>query len=190
MAAACSLRADTDALILDLRRNGGGDPEAVKTLLSYFFGKRTHLNDLYFRQGNKTIEYRTNERVPGRKYLDKPVYVLTSKRTGSGAEECAYDLQSLHRATIVGTSTWGGANPGDFYRLTDHFEAFIPSGRAINPYTRKNWEGTGVIPDVAESGDALVAAEKLALKKLLETATGDDKERYQRSLDDLSKSNA
>ena len=189
-AAAMTFLENTDALILDLRRNGGGDPESVKTLLSYFFGKRTHLNDVYFRQGNNTIEFWTNERISGPKYLDKPIYVLTSKRTASAAEECAYDLQCLHRATIVGTSTWGGANPGDVYRLTDHFGAFIPSGRAINPYTKKNWEGTGVIPNVAESGDALVSAEKLALKKLLETASGDDKNRYRQSLDDLSKASS
>jgi len=188
--AAMTFLANTDALILDLRRNGGGDPEAVKTLLSYFFAKRTHLNDFLDRQEGKTTEFWTNERVSGAKYLNKPVYVLTSKRTGSGAEECAYDLQCLHRATIVGSTTWGGANPGGFYRLTDHFQAFIPSARAINPYTKKNWEGTGVIPDVMESGDALVTAEKLALKKLLETATGDDKERYQKSLDDLSKTSS
>ncbi len=150
-AAALTFLANTDALILDLRRNGGGDPEAVRILLSYFFDKRTHLNDIYFREGNKTQEFWTSAKVPGKKYLNKDVYVLTSDRTGSGGEECAYDLQCLHRATLIGTSTWGGANPGGDFRLTDHFSAFIPQGRAINPYTKKNWEGAGVIPDDEES---------------------------------------
>jgi retinol-binding protein 3 len=186
-AAAMTFLANTDALILDLRRNGGGDPEAVKILLSYFFEKRTHLNDIYFRDGNRTQEFWTTARVPGKKYLNKDVYVLTSSRTGSGGEECAYDLQCLRRATLIGTKTWGGANPGGIYRLSDHFSAFIPSGRAINPYTKKNWEGTGVIPDVKVDADkALDVAKKMALEKLMTTANKDDKEDLQRALDALT----
>jgi hypothetical protein len=187
-AAAMSFVANSDALILDLRRNGGGDPEAVRILLSYFFEKRTHLNDIYFREGKQTHEFWTSPRVPGKKYLNKDVYVLTSSRTGSGGEECAYDLQCLHRATLIGTSTWGGANPGGTYRLADHFRAFIPSGRAINPYTKKNWEGVGVIPDVKTAADAaLPIAQKMALEKLLLAATDrDDRDRYQEALNGLS----
>jgi C-terminal processing protease CtpA/Prc len=178
---------NSDALILDLRRNGGGDPEAIRVLLSYFFDKRTHLNDIYFRDGNRTIESWTSAKVPGKKYLNKDVYVLTSKRTGSGGEECAYDLQCLHRATLIGTSTWGGANPGGVFRLTDHFSAFIPGGRAINPYTKKNWEGTGVTPDITVDADkALAVAQKMALEKLLAATTdNDDKDRYQQALKTL-----
>ena len=144
-------------------------------------------NIIDLREGNRTQEYWTTARVHGKKYLNKDVYVLTSSRTGSGAEECAYDLQCLHRATLIGTSTWGGANPGDFFRLTDHFRAFIPSGRAINPYTKKNWEGTGVIPDVKVDADkALDVAKKMALEKLIESAKSGDKERFQNALDSLT----
>ncbi len=186
--ASMNFLANTDALILDLRRNGGGDPEAVRILLSYFFDKRTHLNDLYFREGNQTTEFWTSPKVKGAKYLNKDIYVLTSERTGSGAEECAYDLQCLHRATIIGSRTWGGANPGGDYRLSDHFAAFIPDGRAINPYTKTNWEGIGVIPDVKVApADALREAQKLALQKLITTASATDKERYEQAISELSK---
>jgi hypothetical protein len=186
--AAMQLVENTNALIFDVRRNGGGWPESVQIICSYLFDKPTHLNDLYYRDGNKTFQYWT-KRVPGKKYLDKPIYVLVSHRTGSGAEEFAYDLQNLHRATIIGDRTWGGANPGDFFTLTPHIEAFIPKGRAINPYSHANWEGTGVTPDIkVESSQALIKAQELALGELLSKSTDpDEKTGLQRALDDLAK---
>jgi hypothetical protein len=183
--AAMAFLANTDALIIDLRRNGGGDPASVQYLCSYLFDKKTHLNDISIR-GQGKQEFWT-VKVPGQTFPDRPVYVLTSKRTGSGAEECAYDIQSLHRGTIIGESTWGGANPGANVRLNDHFGAFIPNGQAMNPYTHKNWEGTGVQPDVVvASADALKVAQATAVKELLAKATDpDDKERWTNTLKDL-----
>lgn len=172
--AAMEFLSNTDALILDLRRNGGGDPAGVQLLCSYLFKDRVHLNDLYYRKGNSTQEYWTKPSVKGPKFVDKPVYVLVSKRTGSGAEECAYNLKNLKRATIVGENTWGGANPGDQYRLNDHFMAFIPTGRAINPYSKTNWEGTGVDPDVRiDPQEGLKHAHQLAVKALMAKAKTD-----------------
>lgn len=183
--AAMAFLANTDALIIDLRRNGGGDPASVQYLCSYLFDKRTHLNDISIR-GQGKEEFWT-VKVPGKTFPDKPVYVLTSKRTGSGAEECAYDIQCLHRGTIIGESTWGGANPGARVRLNDHFSAFIPNGQAMNPYTHKNWEGTGVQPDVVVGADqALKVAHIQAVRELLAKATEpDDKERWTNTLKDL-----
>ena len=184
--AAMDFLANTDALILDLRRNGGGAPETVRLLCSYLFdAEPVHLNDLYMREGNRTVEFWTLRSLPGHRYLNREVYVLTSKRTGSGAEECSYDLQSLKRATIVGGVTWGGANPGHDYRLSDHFSAFIPGGRAINPYTHANWEGTGVTPDVVVAPEqALQTAHLQALRHLQEKATtAEEKEFRAQSLE-------
>ncbi|MDI1449795.1 S41 family peptidase [Polyangium sp. 6x1] len=165
-AAAMNFLAETDALIVDVRRNGGGDPELVAALCSYFFEGAVHLNDIYERPKNETRQFWTSPSVPGKRYLGKDVYVLTSKRTGSGAEEFAYDLQTQKRAVIIGETTWGGANPGEFLRLGDHLAAFVPSGRAINPITRTNWEGTGVSPDIAvPAEDALRVAQVRALQK-------------------------
>jgi retinol-binding protein 3 len=169
MAAAMSFLANTDAMIIDLRENGGGDPAGVQLVCSYFFPEKpVHLNSLYFREGNRTVEFWTLKSVDAPRYLNKDVYVLTSKRTGSGAEECSYNLKNLKRATLVGTSTWGGANPGGTVRLSDHFSCFVPVGKAINPYTKTNWEGTGVEPDVkVDSAKAMKEAHLLALKNLI-----------------------
>lgn len=160
--------ADSAALMIDMRQNGGGEPETVALLSSYLFDKRTHLNDLFWRAGERTEQFWTNEGVSGSRFGQrKPVYVLTSKYTFSAAEEFSYNLQSLKRAIVVGDVTGGGAHPGAFFRLNGHFSAFIPSGRAINPITKTNWEGTGVKPDVPVSAQtALLVAQKLAIQAL------------------------
>jgi C-terminal processing protease CtpA/Prc len=191
MRAAMEFLAGTDALIIDLRRNGGGDPNSVRLFCSYLFGPGpVHLNDIYFREGNKTVQFWTLQNLPGPRYLNREVYVLTSKRTASGAEECSYDLQMLKRATIIGEVTWGGANPGDVSRLTDHFSAFIPGGTAINPYSHKNWEGAGIQPDIPVAADqALQSAHVMAIKHLLEKATSQpEKDRLTHVLKDVAAS--
>lgn len=154
------------ALIVDLRENGGGQPDMVAFISSYLFAKRTHLNDLYDRKANKTTQYWTKVDVPGTKLAKQPVYVLTSARTFSGAEEFAYNLKALKRATIIGETTGGGAHPTMMRRLDAHYALFVPFARAINPITKKNWEGTGVEPDVKVPADqALETAKQLAAKK-------------------------
>lgn len=166
--AAMQILSGTEALILDLRQNGGGDPESVAYLLSHFFaeGDTRHLNSIYNRPRNTTRQYWTSPTV-GPRYT-RPVYVLTSARTFSGGEECAYDFQTQKRATLVGETTGGGANPGGVVRLAHGFIAFIPTGRAINPVTGTNWEHVGVKPDVAvPAAEALKAAHVAILKDIL-----------------------
>lgn len=179
----------TDALIIDLRRNGGGRPDAIQILCSYLFPEEPRLlNSIYSRPEDKTSEFWTLRDIPGPRYLDRPIFVLTSKATGSGAEECAYNIQTQKRGTIVGEVTWGGANPGRNFRLNDHFAAFIPTGRAINPITKTNWEGVGVQPDVLTTADeALDRAQVLALEELLKTAVGDWKNSITERIAELKK---
>jgi hypothetical protein len=167
--AALAFLGNTDALIVDLRQNGGGQPEMVAHISSFLFGKeRVHLNDLYFRPANKTEEFWTHE-VPGPSFENKDVYVLTSSRTFSAAEEFTYNLKCLKRATIVGERTGGGANPGGVQQIDEHFSVFLPSGRAINPITKTNWEGVGVEPDVEVPADkALDQARLMALDKSID----------------------
>jgi len=105
------------------------------------------LTGFYDRLENKLVK-RWTRPVSGPKYLAEPIYVLTSSKTPSAAESLAYTLQAAKRAIVVGESTWGGANPSIPVKLTDHFGMIMPFGRAVNPITGTNWEGTGVIPDV------------------------------------------
>ena len=165
--AALASLGDVDALVFDLRENGGGEPAMVAFVSSYLFAKRTHLNDLFDRKANKTTQYWTKPEVPGRKFAKQPVYVLTSSKTFSGAEEFTYNLKNLKRATIIGETTGGGAHPTTGQRVDDHFMIGVPFARAINPITRTNWEGTGVTPDVAvPAAAALDTARQLAAEQL------------------------
>ena len=165
--AAMGFLAHVDAIIFDMRENGGGDPKGVQFISSYLFDKPTHLNDLYNRKENETTQYWTLPYVPGTRLPDTPAYVLTSKMTFSGAEEFTYNLKNLKRATIIGETTGGGAHPVSGHRIDDHFGIGVPFARAINPISKTNWEGTGVTPDVdAKAADALDVAEKMAKEKL------------------------
>jgi hypothetical protein len=168
LAAAMQLVSGTDALILDLRRNGGGSGEAVTALLSYFFDEPIQLTSKIERKNDQSMERQkwTMPYVAGPRYSDNPVFVLISLHTHSAAEQCAYDLKNTHRATIVGERTAGDANgsSGEI-ALGSHFSAFIPNSQPRSPITHSNWQGTGVEPDVATPApEALLAAYKLALK--------------------------
>lgn len=170
--------ANTDAIIFDMRLNGGGDPAGVQLICSYLFGDEpVHLNDLYYRPNDETEEFWTLRKVDGKKMPDVPVYVLTSGYTFSGAEEFTYNLKNLKRATIVGETTGGGAHPGGMNPVNKQFVIFIPVGRAINPITKTNWEGTGVTPDYPVKSElALEQAQILALQKLSDNSK-DQKEK-------------
>lgn len=146
--AAMKLLARTDAIIFDLTKNGGGSPRMVQYLCSFFFDQKIHLNSLYWREGDETEEFWTLDEVGGEKLPDVPLFVMTSSRTFSGAEEFSYNMQTRERATLVGQTTGGGANPGGGMRINDHLSVFIPTGRAINPVTKTNWEGVGVVPEI------------------------------------------
>jgi C-terminal processing protease CtpA/Prc len=162
--AAMNFLAHTDALIIDLTDNGGGSPSLIQLITTYFFEEPEHLNSFYIREGDKTEQFWTLPYVPGPKMTKTDIYVLTSGYTFSGAEEFTYNLKNLKRATIVGETTGGGAHPVDMHIINDNFGISIPFGRAVNPVTNTNWEGTGVEPDVKISRDkAMETAYMLAL---------------------------
>ena len=165
--AAMGFLAHVDAIIFDLRDNHGGDPHMVALIATYLFDRPTHLNDIYNRRDNSTQQYWTLADVPGKRLANKPAYVLTSAETFSGAEEFCYDLKNLKRATLVGETTGGGAHLVNGHRIDNHFEIGVPFARPINPISKRDWEGTGVEPDVkVKAADALETAEKLAHSKL------------------------
>jgi len=175
--------AGTKALVIDLRRNGGGDPAAVAYLVSWFLDGSTsvHINDVVWRNpGTDTfrIEVFNSVATPG-KYLSRPVYLLTSKDTFSGGEEFSYDMKTLKLAVLVGAVTGGGANPGGpVPPIGARFDMFMPSGRAQNPITKTNWEGVGVTPDVPAPADAAL---DVALARLGQTTNEPDVERLSRA---------
>ena len=165
--AAMNFLANVDAIIFDLRENGGGDPAMVALISTYLFPQPTHLNDLWERKTDSTEQYWTLPYVPGKRLDTKPAFVLTSKQTFSGAEEFSYNLKNLKRATLVGETTGGGAHPVAGHRIDEHFSIGVPYAMAVNPVSKTNWEGTGVEPDVkVPAADALTTAQKLAQEKL------------------------
>jgi retinol-binding protein 3 len=183
--------AHTNALIVDLRNCGGAiSPHAIPMLTGYFFKEPVHLIDMKWGRDGLPVQSWSTPYVPGKRYLDKPVYVLISRRTFSGAEELAYDLQNLKRATIVGETSGGGANPGGVMRANDHFSVFVPTGRVTSPVTGTNWEGIGVQPDVKTTEpEALARAHRLALEKALASAKDyEEKSWLKEAIDEVGKS--
>lgn len=173
--AAMRMLQGSDALIFDLRRNGGGDPATVQAVCSYLFdpAEPVHLNSIYNRTTDTTREYWTQpEMLESDAMADVPVWVLTSGFTFSGAEEFAYNLQTRQRATIVGERTGGGAHPVDGFRLEGgEMMVMVPVSRAINPITGDNWEGRGIQPDITAPADEAL---DVAVTRALETLAASD----------------
>lgn len=172
LAAAMGMLADTGALIIDVRGSPGGEPAGVANVIGHLVSERTATVRTH--GGADATAHRTyyaEPRTPG--YTDKPVFVLVDGRTGSGAEEFAYDLQTMRRATLVGETTAGAATPGGYRPLAHGFVAFIPMQIVDNVITGKNWEGVGVIPDIkVPAKESLLRAHRLALQAILENAQG------------------
>lgn len=169
IAAAMTLVAHTHALIFDLRGCRGGSPNGVIFWNSYLFpDDETHLNNIYDGATGQTRQFWSLAHLPGERYLDRPVYVLTSDLTFSAGEEFCYNLQAQGRATLVGRTTRGGAHPTEVLPLTPTLEITVPHARSINPVTGTNWEGTGVEPDVRVPADeALTVAYRQALQHVV-----------------------
>lgn len=163
--AAMGFVANTDALIIDLRSHRGGG-EAMQLLASYFFDKPFTVMELRYR-GNRKVEAKSFANVPGKRYLGKPVWLLTSNRTFSAGEAFAYAMKSLKRATLVGAITRGGGNPNMMLPLRNDYLLSIPIGESVSPVDGGSWEGVGVKPDVAvEEKAALAVAHRAALETL------------------------
>lgn len=187
--AAMNFAASGDAMIIDLRENGSGDPRTVAYMASYLLGdKKVHLSDIVFRADKETDAFWSDPSVPGAHFgPSKPVYVLTSDKTFSAAEDFTYNLQALKRVIVVGDTSKGGAHPAAPFRIDPYMVAIIPAGRTVNPITKGNWEGTGVKPDVAIAADkALTKAHALALQALLPQVNDpEDRPILQQKLEEL-----
>lgn len=169
--AAMTFLANMGAIIIDLRKCLGGYPGMISLISSYLISEESvQLGSIYWQDDGTTQQYWTLPYVPGQRLDDKPLYILVSKETFSGAEGFAYDMQARKRGIIIGEQTDGGAHPGSSYRLNEHFEAFIPIGCLTHPITKQNWEGLGITPDVLTSSEqALKIAHKMVLESIIET---------------------
>lgn len=191
--AAMNFLSSSDALIIDLRNNGGGSPSMVQLITSYFFEQSEHLNSFYVRRSDSTRQFHTQEHVQGPKMVDTPIWILTSGRTFSAAEEFTYNLKNMERARVIGANTGGGAHPVETVEFPEFgIHMNLPFGRAINPITGTNWEGTGVAPHVETPAEnALNVAHREALELLLSKAESPGRRfQLQWSLDGLNTSQA
>ncbi len=181
------LLSDVDGLIIDLRENGGGSGEMVSWLISYFVKGRVHTNSFYTRYTDVSNDFYTEKNIDGGKLESVPLYILIGPNTFSAAEEFAYNLKHMGRATIIGEPSKGGANPWRWFPLTDNMRIGIPATRAINPITQTNWEGKGVIPNVeVNEQDALEKAYEISLKTVLEnTESAYQKQDIENALSEL-----
>ena len=152
----------SNAVIFDLRDNTGGFPETVAEIAAPLFDRTVAWYNPRAIQSATTLTPSAGSKLAG-----KPVYILTSPRTFSGAEQFAYNLKMLKRATVIGETTGGGVHAGAFHRVDEHFGMGIPGTKITNPYGGPDWDGVGVEPDVkVKAGDALGEAEKMAEKAI------------------------
>lgn len=175
ISAAMTVVAQGDALIIDLRKNGGG-AETANLITGYLLDEGGQpLTGAYDRPSNEHRASTSPSWVPGRTFGgSKPLFILTSRRTFSAAEALAYNLQALGRATIVGEITGGGAHPFEYRRVHEHFALDLPEARSINPITGTNWQTVGVQPDVpVRADDALATALNLAQDAISSSGVGD-----------------
>lgn len=164
--AALDFAAEAEAVIIDLRDNGGGAPSMVGYLTSAFTRPNANIyNTFHQRRGTSSEKpgaYRAGPR------LEVPIYILTSGRTGSAAEALAYTLQSAGRAKTVGEASAGAANPGGTFAAGEGLQIFVSTGSPTNPITHRNWEGAGVRPDIpVPAATALRQARMAALEGIL-----------------------
>lgn len=186
IASALGFLANTSAIIIDLRGNGGGEPEMVSQLESYFFKEKTHMNDIVNRSNKDTTFYYADPAKTDGLTLSMPLYILSSKKTFSAAEDFSYAMQQAKRATIVGEVTGGGAHPMMPFSVGQGFVISVPFARSLNPVTNTDWEGTGVIPDFkVEATKALTKAQELIFRERQKTAETKEEKQKQEYLINL-----
>jgi hypothetical protein len=158
---------DGDAIVIDLRGNGGGAHSAVRYLVSHFLAPETLL--LSFEQsGTATVQSHTLDYLPAGR-VKKPLYTLIDGGTASAAEDFAYQVQQFKLGTLVGERTAGAANNNDLVPISDDLVLSVSTGRPVHPVSHDNWEGRGVAPDIeAPPERALEFAQRALLAKLLE----------------------
>jgi len=192
-AAAMAFLKHSDALIIDLRANGGGTGDMVRLLASYFFAEPTRLSRSFRRYGVPQVSYdSTLTTIPGERMPIIDLFILTSGETFSAAEAFAFALQQRNRAQTVGEKTGGGGNAGDYLDVAYGFSVFVPDVAVSSPISDESWEGVGVKPNIpVTSIQALEVAHRTAVRRLLVAATDPTtRQRYQQVLEEIASSPA
>ena len=139
----------SNAIIIDLRDNGGGYAQTMNFLLSYFLEDSSAVSVHRFRKDNKVVKtFTVKDELINKFPRTTPVYVLVSNRTSSAAEAFAFTLQQYKRAVIIGEQTKGEGNPGRLFVINDSLYMMIPTAEGINALSGKSIEATGVVPDI------------------------------------------
>lgn len=180
---ALNFLAGVDALIIDLRENGGGSAESVRYLSSHFIEGKLHLNSFYHRPTQTTQEFWTLPEISNPNFEKLPLYILISNKTFSAAEEFTYNFKHLDRAIILGEPSKGGANPWQWFNLPNNYRIALPVSMAVNPVTKKNWEGVGVQPHCLVDKEQLSVAHSLALQHLGKESAAKSKKRVKDAID-------
>ena len=159
---------NTKALIIDIRDNGGGYGETMEYVLNHFFdGGPEHIATTYYADENK-IPYTqySSPAIYGKNRTNTPLIIITNGETGSAAEFFAYTLQAFGKAKILGEASTGAANRNSYFPLTENFKFSVSTAIPVNPITKTNWEGGGVIPDHKVSDDEIEEARKILTSEL------------------------
>lgn len=163
----------TDALIIDLRRNGGGSGEMTHFMFSHFLGATpVPTIRVQSRSSPEGTVRQSLASVPGPRRPDVPLFLLTSQRTASAAEEFSFVLKNQRRATLVGTRTAGAGHMVASRPIGHGFTLSVSITRVSDPTTGREWEQVGVQPDVPVPAErALIEAHAAALRAILAATT-------------------
>ncbi len=169
-----------DAVIIDLRRNGGGSPDAVQYIVSHFLPAGRPLVTFHMNGSPSPDRLETLAEVPAGRMIGKPLYVLISGGSASAAEEFIGHVGGYRIGELVGENSAGAGFRNTLLPIQGRFVLSVSVGRAVLASTGRDWEAVGLAPTVPTPiAGALDVAQGLALRRLAANATGPDRPRLE-----------
>ena len=167
---AMAFLAGGDAVIIDVRRNGGGSPDAVRYAVSHFIAPNKPLMTFFMGgRGTESTSSLATTRAP--RMVGKPLYVLSSKGSGSAAEEFLGHIAGYKLGDVIGERSAGAGFRNEYFPLPSGMIISISVGRAVLASTGKDWESVGIVPTIATPVDkALDVAKVRAIERVAEGA--------------------
>ncbi|HEX8527978.1 S41 family peptidase [Allosphingosinicella sp.] len=169
-----------DAVIIDLRNNGGGSPDAVQYIISHFMEANRPLVTFHMNGEPTPNTLSSLAEVPAGRMLGKPLYVLISGGTASAAEEFTGHVGGYRLGELVGETTSGAGFRNELVPIEGGFMLSVSVGRAVLASTGRDWEAVGHSPTIrSDVGRALDVAQAHALRRLAATAPEQDRARFE-----------